>query len=234
MSIRNLVGSALSRLGYKMAADYRWPEVNGNLVEIGMALLRQQGRDPIHLIQVGAFDGLAYDPLFESLQFPNVRAVLVEPQSGPFEELQRCYGSNPRITLLNAAVAPCDGRISLWVPGSVASPKASININHCDRFGIPKSQIREVLVQSISVPTLLQKAGYGRVDLLQIDTEGMDFEILKMFFDANVMPQVINFESLHLTRSARLESRRLLKDAGYYYIDTAQDTLALHEDLVKN
>ena len=86
---------------------------------------------------------------------------------------------------------------------------------------------------AISVETLLQKIGEQTIHLLQIDTEGMDLEILKLFFKADVVPPVINFESLHLSRQDRMESRRLLKDFGYYWIETEQDTFAILESLVK-
>jgi hypothetical protein len=72
-----------------------------------------------------------------------------------------------------------------------------------------------------------------RLHLLQVDTEGMDYQILKWFFEAGVEPDVLNFESLHLRKAERLASRQLLNARGYWWIDSDQDTFALKESLVK-
>jgi hypothetical protein len=62
----------------------------------------------------------------------------------------------------------------------------------------------------------------------------MDYQILKWFFDAGVEPDVLNFESLHLSKAERLAARQLLKARGYWWIESDQDTFALKESLVKS
>ena len=52
-------------------------------------------------------------------------------------------------------------------------------------------------------PALLAKHGVSRVDLLQIDTEGYDFEIIRMFDHAGVRPAVVRFEHLYLSGKER-------------------------------
>jgi hypothetical protein len=62
----------------------------------------------------------------------------------------------------------------------------------------------------------------------------MDYQILKWFFDARVEPDVLNFESLHLSKAERMASRDLLNARGYWWIESDQDTFALKKSLVKS
>jgi FkbM family methyltransferase len=169
----------------------------------------------------------------EILQDENVSAILMEPQKIPYERLVERYATNPRVSLINAAVGEHDGVVKLYVPGSVASPKASLIAQHHRRFGSDAKDVRELEVPSVSVGSLLKMFHGERLHLLQVDTEGMDYQILKWFFDAGVEPDVLNFESLHLNKAERLASRQLLDTRGYWWIETDQDTFALKQSLAK-
>jgi len=233
INFRYRAGQLLKKLGYKLSRDYRWPEVHGDLLLLGFALLRAYHRGLIQIVQIGAFDGQVDDPVADILQNENVSAILVEPQKIPYERLVARYATNPRVCLINAAVAEHDGVVKLYVPGSAASPKASLFAQHHRRFGSDAKEVREFEVPSISVGSLVKRLHGERLHLLQVDTEGMDYQILKWFFDAGVEPDVLNFESLHLSKAERLASRRLLNTREYWWIESDQDTFALKESLVK-
>lgn len=233
INLRYQLGRLFRTCGYKLARDYRWPEVHGNLLILGFALLRAKQSGTIRVLQIGAFDGHACDPLLEILQDENVSAILIEPQKIPYERLVARYATNPRVSLINAAVAHGDGVVKLYVPGSVDSPKASLIAQHHRRFGSDAKDVRELEVPSVSVGSLVKMFHGERLHLLQVDTEGMDYQILKWFFDAGVEPDVLNFESLHLSKAERLASRQLLNTRGYWWIESDQDTFALKESLVK-
>lgn len=233
INFRYRAGQLLKKLGYKLSRDYRWPEINGNLLVLGFALLQARRKGTIRVLQIGAFDGHDCDPLLEVLQNENVSAILVEPQKIPYERLVERYTNNPRICLINAAVAEHDGVVKLYVPGSATSPTASLISQHYRRFGSDTKQVREIEVPSVSVGSLVSRFRGEGLDLLQVDTEGMDYQILEWFFNAGVEPKVLNFESLHLSKAERLASRRLLNASGYWWIESDQDTFALKESLVK-
>ena len=233
INLRYQIGRLFRKCGYRLARDYRWPEVNGNLLVLGFALLQARRMGTIRVLQIGAFDGHACDPLLEVLQNENVSAILVEPQQIPYERLAERYATNPRVCLINAAVAEHDGVVKLYVPGSAASPKASLIAQHHRRFGSDPREVREFEVPSVSVRSLMKRFHGERLHLLQVDTEGMDYQILQWFFDTGVEPDVLNFESLHLSEAERLASRQLLNASGYWWIESDQDTFALKESLVK-
>lgn len=234
INLRYQLGRLFRACGYKLARDYRWPEAHGNLLILGFALLRAKQYGTIRVLQIGAFDGHACDPLLEILQDENVSAILMEPQKIPYERLVARYATNPRVSLINAAVAQGDGVVKLYVPGSADSPKASLISQHHRRFGSDAKDIRELEVPSVSVGSLVKMFHGERLHLLQVDTEGMDYQILKWLFDAGVEPDVLNFESLHLSKAERLASRQLLNTRGYWWIESDQDTFALKESLVKS
>jgi len=169
----------------------------------------------------------------EILQNENVSAILLEPQKIPYQRLVERYATNPRVSLINAAVAEHDGVVKLYLPGSGNSPKASLIAQHHRRFGSDAKEVRDIEVPSVSVGSLLKMLHGEHLHLLQVDTEGMDYQILKWFFDAGVEPEVLNFESLHLSKAERLASRQLLNDREYWWIESDQDTFALKESLVK-
>ena len=233
INLRYQLGRLFRKCGYRLARDYRWPEVHGNLLVLGFALLRARRNGTIHVLQIGAFDGHACDPLLEVLQNENVSAILVEPQKIPYERLVGRYATNPRVCLINAAVAEHDGVVKLYVPGSADSPKASLIAQHHRRFGSDAKEVRQIEVFSVSVVSLVKRFHGERLHLLQVDTEGMDYQILKWFFDAGVEPDVLNFESLHLSKAERLAARQLLNARGYWWIESDQDTFALKASLVK-
>ena len=233
IKFRYRAGQLLKKLGYKVSRDYRWPEIHGNLLLLGFSLLRAHYDGLIQIVQVGAFDGQVDDPLNDILQNENVSAILVEPQKIPYVRLAARYATNPRVCLINAAVAEHDGVAKLYVPGSGASPQASIIAQHHRRFGCDAKGIREIEVPCVSVGSLLNRFDGEDLHLLQVDAEGMDYQILKWFFDAGAEPDVLNFESRHLSKTERLASRQLLNARGYWWIDSDQDTFALKESLVK-
>jgi FkbM family methyltransferase len=233
MSIRYQLGRLLKTCGYKMARDYRWPEVHGNLLLLGFSLLNERKSGTVKVVQIGAFDGHACDPLEEILGNKEVAAVLFEPQTSPYESLVTRYAGHPNVRIINAAVGESDGKVTLHIPASEASPKASLIAQHHSRFGLKGDKVREVIVSSISVSSLVKQFQVEKLDILQVDTEGMDYRILKWFFAVGVEPAIINFESLHLDKNDRQASRNLLREKGYWWIDTSQDTFAIKESLVR-
>src|SRR5437763_16496710 len=126
INLRYYLGRLFRKCGYRLAREYRWPEVHGNLLVLGFGLLRAMRKGTIHVLQIGAFDGHACDPLLEILQDENVSAILMEPQKISYERLVERYATNARISLINAAVAERDRAVKLYVTGSSASPMAGL------------------------------------------------------------------------------------------------------------
>ena len=82
-------------------------------------------------------------------------------------------------------------------------------------------------MRTITFQSLIDKYRLTCIDLLQIDTEGYDYEILKMVFSTKIRPHIINFEFVHLTPSDQNQSLSLLAKNGYKFINAEKDTLAV-------
>lgn len=101
------------------------------------------------------------------------------------------------------------------------------------RFSLLRSR-HHGLIQIVQIGVFDgQRHVIGRVHILQIDTEGMDYDVLNWFFDADVQPAMINFENLHLDRREQSASREWLRTNDYWWIETSQDTVAMKEFLAQ-
>jgi hypothetical protein len=86
------------------------------------------------------------------------------------------------------------------------------------------SEIEEV--RCLTFETLFKEMGVDYVDLLQIDAEGRDAEILRLFDIPGRKPAVVRFEHKHLSIADHEKSIGLLVGQGYRIAASGSDTLA--------
>lgn len=226
--INYFIGNIFRKLGYVVVPSYRWPRNTLNPVQLGLAALHSQ-ECPL-IVQCGAFDGCNGDPLQELITTLDPRAILVEPQPGAFNRLRELYENNPKIALVNAALTESDGKVPIFLPaGEDYSMKASLNEGHMQRFGLKRDQVKKIDVDGVCVETLMDKYSIKKIDLLQLDTEGHDFIILKAFL-AHTRPVLINMEKLHLMEKDVLALRACLEEHGYAYLEYGIDIFAVHSE----
>ena len=191
--------------------------------------------DSITLVQVGANDGQTHDPLNSLLSLKRFRGIMLEPQPEVFRRLQETYKNHPQLTLVNAAISEKDEtRILYCVSANAPGPVwtrglASFDRNHLlkhDGF-VPDIQryIEEVSVECITFETLFRRVPIGQIDLLQIDTEGYDAEVLKLFNVGLRKPSIINFEHRHLSESKWTDCIKNPISLDYKVTTVRQDTL---------
>ena len=229
MGINYLLGRLLSQLGYTVQRSYRYPRCTLNLVDLAYLALLGSGQRELNVVQIGAFDGVASDPLRRILEMDErVRALLVEPQPVAFERLKAKYTDAGHIALENVAICAHDGETVLYVPsGDGASPEASLDPNHRLRFGGRNREVQPITVSAMTMKSLLEKHAFSRIEILQIDTEGYDYQLLTQVFGLSIFPAVINLESAHLLRSEREALRRTFERLHYAFVDAGRDTLAV-------
>lgn len=202
------------------------------------------------VIQIGANDGITHDPIHKFIKRDNWNGVLLEPQSDVFHQyLKRIYAKNKGIITLCAAIGEEDGSLPIykiafsdmrWATGLTSFSKEKIEdafqngivqIN-CSKFGIEIPQdkskwISEENVEVISPKTLLKKFGIGKIDLLQIDAEGYDLEVIRIFDIEKTNPEAIIFENVGLEEMEYQVYLKKLENAGYYTRKFGPNTLAL-------
>ena len=207
-------------------------------------------KNELCVIQIGANDGITHDPIHKYIKRDNWQGVLLEPQSEVFDKyLSRIYRKNHKIHTLNAAlgvengsqkiykVGFCDMR---WATGLATFKRSTLEDafrsgkvkKNCQRYGIPypeakKDQIMVEEVEVICPQTLLTQYGIDQIDLLQIDTEGFDYQIIQMFNIPICKPRVIIYENVHLCEEDKLACRQLLMDNDYCMKDYGSNTVAM-------
>jgi FkbM family methyltransferase len=193
------------------------------------------GESELFVVQVGAFDGQTNDPIHDWIIRYGWRGVLVEPQARYFAKLEETYAGFPKLSLRNVALAHESGRrpfytlpadtpgVPDWV-GQLASFDRSTIVAHKHLIPNIEELIRADDVECVTFEDLLE--GVDRVDLLQVDAEGFDAEIIRMFDFDRWRPSIVNFESVHLSPEDHDAVLRLLVGHGYRVATTGFDTLA--------
>lgn len=195
--------------------------------------------DPF-FVQIGANDGVTYDPLHRYITKHNLAGIALEPVPSVFESLTRTYAAYPRVKCINAALGKERGTAQLY-----AVKEALLTSDDARRaFTGGASFIRDIRLRTLArklpgnvdpesyiAPTMVdvmtfEDLAVERVDFLQIDAEGYDYEILKTVDLRKYRPAVINFESHFLSRSDSEECRSMLRAHGYALFDSGSDTTA--------
>src|SRR4051794_32216785 len=142
------------------------PERNGELW-----FLRQAAADARVVVDVGANLGNWLAPALDA--GPHIEQVVAyEPAQATAAELRRRFGDDPRVIVVEAAVADEAGQTTFWEEpdhGETSSLAA----------GAPSTQAQPRTVDVVTLDTELPRQGIDNVDLLKIDTEGYDLHVLR-------------------------------------------------------
>jgi FkbM family methyltransferase len=208
-----------------------------------------------YFIQIGAHNGVsnALDPLHEFVSHLKLSGLLVEPQANVFHELKENYKACRTVHFANCAIASATGVKQLYtIKKSLdflqyANQAASFDSAHVAR--LLKNHIRNEAtaevqkkfkesglsaedcieaetVPACTFPVLLEKYGVSRYDLLQIDTEGFDYEVIKMAQLEKYKPTLVNYEHEYLSEQERADCWSYLFGLGYHLFIHNVDTTA--------
>lgn len=205
-----------------------------NLLELAVPSLLQQTAD-FQFIQIGASDGIRDDPLRRMVLRHGLKGLLVEPLPEAFAALQRNYAGQTQLSFENAGISRSPGSMTIhhFREDAPISDEwhGMATVDGARFLQFAKSIGAEAYVETVTVPCmtmqeLLRKHDLSRVDLLLIDTEGMDFEVLASAFDAGIRPTLIQFEFIHLPSDVRFQALRLLQTYGYGWVYNGIDVFA--------
>lgn len=206
------------------------------------------------VVQIGANDGITHDPIHKFIKRDDWKGVLLEPQPDVFHEfLTKIYAKNKGIHPLCAAIGEKDGTQPIykvgfssmrWATGLASFSKEKIEqafkdgivASNCRRFGIeiPTDQSQWIShedVQVIAPATLIQTYNLQHIDLLQIDAEGYDLEVIRIFDIPKTRPQAIIFENVGLNAADYAACLQLLEEQNYQLKKFGPNTLALQKPL---
>jgi FkbM family methyltransferase len=189
-------------------------------------------------VQIGANDGMRADDISEFVKKHKLKGIVIEPLQDMFSALVDNYRDYPEVTPINAAIDVADRVRKLyridpalkgipdWCQGIASFDKSHV-MSAEKKIPAIKDHIIEEKVRCISFPSLMQEYGINKIDLLQIDAEGHDYEIIKSIdFDA-VQPGVIRYEESGLSRDDKWKCLNLLMDRGYKIFSERNDIIAV-------
>lgn len=210
---------------------------------------KMKGKQPFYFVQVGGNDGFANDPLFKFVKKYNLQGVILEPQKEVFNNrLKRTYRGTKGVALENLAVSDKSGMRKLYKI-AVSNSRWATGLATFDKE-VLEGQVRGDRVQSkarresaelpsnlddwityeevdcITIEDVLKKHNMQELDLLQIDTEGYDYEIIKTIDFSKLKPSFIAFEYVHLSQQEQEECKQLLRQNGYEITEFDNDILA--------
>ena len=205
------------------------PELEiSNLLELVVAHYNKPASD-FFFVEIGAFDGVTADPIYDFVCRYGWRGVLVEPQLEAFELLQENYRGQPGLQFFNVVVGPHNGEITLYTRTGGMVQAASIEKQLMNKPGRRRRTLDARQVPCWTFDKLLQQASAPEtIDLLQIDAEGFDFEIIRSIDFARVKPAIIHYEHMVLSQADRNACLELLAGHGYRFLLEDSDTTAYH------
>jgi FkbM family methyltransferase len=219
------LGRFLYKWGYSVNRSYRTPRCTLNVLQLGIQFLELK-KPHLVIVQIGAFDGDEADPLNGAIASNRHTVLLVEPQRQPYENLLARYREYPNVRIANCAVADRDGELTMHLPKNEEfSTKASLDAGHLQNFAI--TETRQIVVKALTARSLMQQYDLDDIDVLQIDTEGADYYVLKQFLGLGIHPQIINLETLHLSQTDRESLRTDFEQLGYQFVEYGFDAFAL-------
>lgn len=201
--------------------------------------------DPDHFffVQIGANDGKSSDPIYHYVTKYGLAGIVVEPQPDAFALLRDNYKDFSNVICVQTAIANKSGTLPFYIVKESAKTKdnrfpmtriASFNeasVKRGLRKKIPKGinpdeYIQRVSIDALSFSDLLKQYGAEKVNVLQMDCEGYDYEILKTIDIEKLQPEIINCESCLFSDSERSEYELRLISLGYVFFRYGDDTCA--------
>ncbi len=202
-------------------------------------------------LQIGANDGRINDPIFPFIFRDKWRGHRFEPLETPFNQLKILHKHTPWVEPVKALLGTKEGTVPLyclsfsakrWATGLSSLNKAQLETQIASGYVARRAQKyndvlpvdREAWIEAKEMPMhelnawILGQAK-GRLDLLQIDTEGYDHVLLEALDLKKLRIGMICFEKLHIPKSALLACVTKLKAAGYGLVESDCDILAIRD-----
>lgn len=179
------------------------------------------------ILQVGANDGVAIDPVRKFAVLPKFTSYLLEPVPYIFERLQKNYHAYPQVKLFQQAITDTGAteQAFYYVKAENDSDMykslfGSFSKEHVEHFfNNDKDGNVEIVEEAVSCATLdvfIQAVGIKHIDYLQIDAEGYDLAILKTLNFERIRPDILRFEHVYADKIELAAFLRFLKE-GYKY-----------------
>lgn len=230
-------GSWISRNTY---FKYYWNRRYANINLFLKAYLSSlQKTEDVVFIQIGSSNQIGWP--VEAHISDNWKNILVEPIPEKATELKEKYkGEN--FFIENTAVtekkekkpfhiAESKNDIPDWV--SYLSSFKTFNIEWLKKT-YPDINIRTSLIDTITFEELTNKYNLKKVNILQIDTEGYDYEILNSIDFSKVQIDFIIYEHCHLSHKEMYAIKKMKRKNHYTFFSENLNTAFFRKNIYKH
>lgn len=238
MTLRD-IGKRLAKLvpGIEPIARRLYCALPGVFHDTPTSRLRSYFRDAgqVTFVQIGAFDGVAGDPIRPLiLEQESWAGLLVEPDAEAFTQLKSNYEAQAdRLHFLNCAISDESGEVAFY---SIAKEEleglpawagevASLDAAHIKKW-FPEVPVQSTTVQALSFEDAVARFDLQRVDLIVMDVEGLEGRLLGAIDLARYRVKFLLYEHVHLPTEEDLRIRQRLADEGFSIKQFGRDTIA--------
>lgn len=199
-----------------------------------------------YFIQIGANDGVTGDKINGYIKNFHWKGILVEPVPYIFNRLIENYNQTNGLIFENSAIGKTNG----YLPFYSIAEKNSLGVSHkellsgfgLDQLGsfnkevllkhsgmIPdfESFVCEIKVPTITFNELVIKHNVSKINLLQVDTEGYDYDILINTDFSKIRPELLIFEHQHMTRLQYKKLIKRIRSLDYSFYINGWDTIGI-------
>lgn len=220
--------------------------------DIFLRILNQicKEKDDVTFIQIGAADGKSFDPFHEHVKNnKKLRGIFVEPLPDLFAKLKETYHGRQNLHFENCAFSDADETRTMYrVPidavdrGLVPDWALGLSSFYPDRNALGGQRVTAEAfdriaplivsedVRCLPLDAIIHKHEFDQFDIVQIDTEGHDFQILKQVDFSRYRPRLIRFEYVNLPGDERLQAMALLASHGYDWQTSGIDLVAYQRE----
>src|SRR5580704_5727436 len=200
----------------------------------------------VFFVEIGAADGKSFDPLYKFASKQSWSGLLIEPHPELFLRLRETYCGHRTLIFENVAISDkvedrdlncvafdaIDGdKIPNWALGisSLYDDRNAIGGQRVlqEEYSAISQHKKKIKVSCVPLSLLVEKHSIRNVDVIQIDTEGHDYHVLRQIDFSRLKPELINFESCNLPDSELQSALKLLGQNGYYCLRYPYDVLAV-------
>jgi FkbM family methyltransferase len=196
---------------------------------------------PVQFLQVGAMDGVSYDPIHSFIRQFGWQGVLVEPLPDMLERARNNYKGCDGLIFENIAITEQFETKKLYriEPETIIKNKLPDWLKGMSTFSETKLNNYQPFVSVVEVDCmplmkLIERNQFTKIDILQIDTEGYDYKVFKQL-DFNIFkPTLINLEIVNLNPKELELLEKDLMQQNYYFYRYEFDMIAIQKSWFHN
>ncbi len=242
--VKNLLKLSLNKILISFLSKKLYDSLPDNFKDFGVIVEHYSKKiDNFFFIQIGSNDGFSGDPIHRIIIKYRWDGILIEPVKYIFKRLIQNYRKRApdiykRLIFENVAISNKNQYRNLYrlKRNLKGMPRWYEQIGSFDKKTVLKNKriianIEKYLVvekvRCITFKELIKRNKVKKIDLLHLDTEGFDYEIIKLIDFTKLKPKMIFYEHMHLNKKDVKECENLLKDQGYSLTTNKSDTLAI-------